>query len=255
MKVISIWNIKGGVGKTTLAYHLAWGLFELGSNIDLLDLDPQGDLSATFGIRDKCSASEIFSDKPNIFSEVVVSDINNNAIRIVTSNIQLAKAEVHNFMSGYRNLSIAISNYAKNKSNSEYLIIDCPPSLSLFTFNAFTASDYVLIPSLPYYYSLLGLKHIFEIISNFNVENRNSKLKIIGVIINQTDRTIVARESSEVLEENFGDLIFRTKVPKTIRVEEALQAKMPVWKYEPENAAGFAFKEFVDEFLQRMKEA
>jgi chromosome partitioning protein len=92
-----------------------------------------------------------------------------------------------------------------------------------------------------------------EVVESLREEHLNTKLKILGILINQVDRTIVARESMDVLEQKFSKLVFRTKVPKTIRVEEALQAKKPIWEYDTNNLASTAFKAFVEEFLQKTK--
>jgi len=248
MKVISVCNQKGGVGKTTVAFHLGFGLYENGYRVLLIDCDPQGNLSATFDRQNPCSTLKIFSDKPSLVSEVVVGDREDTGISLVSSNIHLAGAETRLSSTGYTKLRKALLR----ESRWDYVIVDCPPSLGLFTINALTASDCVLIPSLPYYYSLLGLRDLMEIIESVKEEGLNPELKILGILINQIDRTIVAQESTDVLEEKFTDLIFNTKIPRSIRVEEALQTKKPIWQYEATNPAGVAFKEFIEEFLQKV---
>jgi chromosome partitioning protein len=253
MKVISICNQKGGVGKTTVAYHLGLGLYDFGYSVLLVDFDPQGNLSATFGKQDSCAALEIFADKPSIVSEIVAGDSADTGISLISSNIYLAKAETRISFTSYTKFRKALDKENKKNNQWNFAIIDCPPSLGIFTINALTASDYVLIPSLPYYYSLLGLKDLMEVVESLREEHLNTKLKILGILINQVDRTIVARESMDVLEQKFSKLVFRTKVPKTIRVEEALQAKKPIWEYDTNNLASTAFKAFVEEFLQKTK--
>ncbi len=253
MKVISICNQKGGVGKSTVAYHLGWGLYELKHNLLLIDIDPQGNLSATFNKTEPCNAMEIFSDKPTLISEVIVDDGGKNAISIVNSNIHLSKAEFQISFKSYTKLRNALSTETKEDQKWDFVIIDCPPSLGIFTVNALTASDYVLIPSLPYYYSLLGLRDLIDIVEGVKGEGLNPGLEILGIIVNQLDRTNVARESLDVIEDKFSKLLFNTKLPRTVKVEEAIQARKPVWQYKAESAAGIAFKGFVDEFIKRIK--
>lgn len=253
MKIISICNQKGGVGKTTVAYHLGWGLYELGHPVLLVDIDPQGNLSATFDRQDSCDALEIFSDKPTLVSEVVAGDDEDTGISLVSSNIHLAKAESRLSFTSYTKLRKAFAGENNQHDKWDYVIIDCPPSLGLFTVNALTASDGVLIPSLPYYYSLLGLRDLMEVAESVKGEGLNPDLRIFGILINQIDRTRVAQESKEVLEEKFTELIFKAKIPKTVRIEESLQAKKPIWQYEASNPASIAFKEFIEEFLQKVE--
>ncbi len=253
MKVISICNQKGGVGKSTVAYHLGWGLYEFKHKVLLIDIDPQGNLSATFDRQENCNAMEIFSDKPKLSSEIIVSGIENNSISLVTSNIHLSKVEFQISFKSYTKLRNALSMETNKKDKWDFVIIDCPPSLGVFTVNALTASDYVLIPSLPYYYSLLGLRDLMEIVEGVQEEGLNPRLEILGIVVNQLDRTIVARESLDVIKNKFSKLLFNTKLPRTIKVEEAIQAKKPIWLYRPDSLAGTAFKEFIDEFIKRVK--
>ena len=253
MKVISICNQKGGVGKSTIAYHVGWGLYELKHNVLLIDMDPQGNLSVTFNRQESCNAMEIFSDKPQLISEIVVGDSGKNVISLVNSNIHLSKAEFQISFKSYTKLRNALSIETKGNHKWDFVIIDCPPSLGIFTVNALTASDYVLIPSLPYYYSLLGLRDLIDIVEGVKGEGLNPGLEILGIVVNQLDRTVVARESLDVIENKFSKLLFNTKLPRTVRVEEAIQAKKPIWLYKADSPASTAFREFVNEFIKRVK--
>jgi len=254
MKVISICNQKGGVGKTTVAYHLGWGLYELGHPVLLVDIDPQGNLSASFKKQDSCVALEIFSDEPKLVWDVVLGDSEDTGVSLVSSNIHLAKSETTLSFTSYTKLRKALSRENQRLRKWDYILVDCPPSLGLFTVNALTASDYVVIPSLPYYYSLLGLRDLMEVLESVKEEGLNPELRLLGILINQIDRTIVARNSKDALEERFRELIFDTKIPRSIRVEEAIQNKMPIWQYEAFNPASEAFKKFTEEFLQKVEE-
>ncbi len=253
MKVISICNQKGGVGKSTVVYHLAWGLYELNRRVLLIDIDPQGNLSATFDRHESCDVLEVFSERPKLVSEVVVGDSEDSSIGLVSSNIYLSKAEFQVSFTAYTKLKKALDKEAKGYDRWDYIVIDCPPSLGIFTVNALTASDYVLIPSLPFYYSLLGLKDLLEIVESVTEEGFNPRLKVLGILVNQMDRTLVSRESVDVLRSKFSKLLFDTILPRTVKVEEALQAKKPVWQYAADSSVSVAFKGFIDEFLRKIK--
>jgi chromosome partitioning protein len=253
MKVISICNQKGGVGKSTIAYHLAFGLYELKRQVLLIDIDPQGSLSATFDRHDSCNVLEVFSDRPKLVTEAVVGNGEDGGISLVSSNIHLSKAEFQVSFTAYTKLKKALDRETKGYDRWNYIIIDCPPSLGLFTVNALTASDYVLIPSLPFYYSLLGLKDLLEIVESVTEEGFNSRLRVVGILVNQMDRTLVSRESLDVLRSKFSKLLFDTILPRTIKVEEALQAKKPVWQYASDSPVSVAFKELINEFLRKIK--
>ncbi len=253
MKVISVCSQKGGVGKSTIAYHLAWGLYELGNMVLLIDIDPQGNLSSSFDKHGSCNILEVFADNPKLMVEAVISNNSNNGISLVSSNIHLAKAEFQVSFTAYTKLKKALYKETKGYNKWDYVIIDCPPSLGLFTVNALAASDYVLIPSLPFYYSLLGLKDLLEVVESVTEDGFNPNLRVLGIVVNQMDRTLVSRESVDVLRTKFPKLLFNTILPRTIKVEEALQSKKPVWHYAADSSGGIAFREFVDEFLQKVK--
>jgi chromosome partitioning protein len=253
MKVISICNQKGGVGKSTVAYHLGWGLYELKHSVLLIDLDPQGNLSATFDRYDSCNALELFSDNPKLVTEIVLDNGQETNLSLISSNIHLSKVEFQISFASYTKLRKAFDNKTQRNPKWDYVIIDCPPSLGIFTVNALSASNCVLIPSLPFYYSLLGLRDLLEIVESVREERLNPQLSVLGILINQIDRTIVARESLEIIEDKFSNLLFNTKLPRTVKVEEAIQAKKPVWQYSTNSSVGAAFKEFIDEFVKRVE--
>ena len=253
MKVISICSQKGGVGKSTIAYHLAWGLYELGNVVLLIDIDPQGNLSSTFDRHESCNILDVFADNPKLMAESVIGNDSSSGISLVSSNIHLSKAEFQVSFTAYTKLKKALYKETKGYNKWNYGIIDCPPSLGLFTVNALAASDYVLIPSLPFYYSLLGLKDLLEVVESVTGDGFNPNLRVLGILVNQMDRTLVSRESVDVLRSKFPKLLFNTILPRTVKVEEALQSKKPVWHYASDSSGSIAFKGFVDEFLQKVK--
>ena len=247
MKIISICNQKGGVGKTTVTYHLGHGLAEKELKTLLIDLDPQGNLSYALEKENACTASEIFSDKPTIKTEPI-----SDYLDLVSSNVLLAKIESRVDISSYIKLRQALTN-TKNKWN--FVLIDSPPSLGTLTLNGLLAADSILIVTLPYHFAIIGLKDLLDIIENVREGELNPKISLLGILLNMVSRTTVAKEAITVLERKFGDTIFYSRIPQTIRLEECLQNKQPIWQYERSNPASSAYKEFIMEFLQKVTEA
>lgn len=251
MSIISICNQKGGVGKTTLTYHLAWGLYEAGQHVLLIDIDPQGNLTSLFEKQDTCNVLSIFNRIPELMPKYVAGNIEErSSIFLVSSNIHLSTAESNTTLANYTKLKRALEY---KKTMWDYVLIDCPPSLGLFTMNSFTASDYIFIPTLPYRFSLIGLQDLMEVIDSIKMDGINPALRVLGVAVNQTDRTVVAREALKELEETFPKLLFSAKIPKTIRIEEALQSQKPLWWYDPLHPASDELRNLTKEFIQRVE--
>lgn len=244
MKVISIVNQKGGVGKTTIAYHLALGLYEKGYKTLLIDLDPQGNLSKLFG-KDSCGVLSAFEKETN---KIGIEELG-NGIGLSTANSQLAGIEFK--------MKVSLASYLLLKRaitglRYHFCVLDCPPALSFLTLNALSASHLVLIPVLPSLFSFFGFKELTDLIGEIGETGLNSNLKILGVIVNQMERTNVSRDALNSLKEKFKDLLFNVGLPKTVRVEEALQKGKPVWNYEPDHLASIAFQNLIQELIEKV---
>jgi len=242
MRIIAVGNQKGGVGKTALAFHLIRGLVERGFSVLVIDLDPQGHLSATFRRQDRCSALHIFDDDPRISIEHVEENLD-----LVASNVELAKVETRVSLESFVKLRKAL----RKVTGYRYVIVDCPPSLGLLTANALCAADAILVPVTPSYFSIRALEDLHGLIESVREEGFNPGIAIGGIVMNFVERTLVAREAEEVLRERYGNVLYHTKIPKSVRVEEALQEGIPVWKFAPDTSVARAFLDFVGEFLCR----
>jgi len=250
MKVVAIANQKGGVGKTTLAFHLAWGLFEKGARVLVVDFDPQGNLSLSFGHRRSCTAGALFSDEKveaNLQTVPASAEIPADKFSIVTSDRELAlwdgdRAKFGRLRRGLRQVA----------EKWDWVVIDCPPSLGTLTLNSLAAADYVLVPSEPTLYSVMGMRHLRNTIEEAQ-EELSARAQIVGIVINAISRTLVASDVIATLEKTYPGKVFRSMVPRSVRVEEALQHQLPVWRYEAENSAGLALKAVIQEFLTRIE--
>jgi len=234
---IAVIDQKGGVGKSTVSANLACSLsLKEDRKILLVDMDPQAALSTAFGWNpDELEKTiyNVFFDSASIDSVLLHrEDINN--VYLLPSNLQLSEGEVRLIGEIGREyfLKRAIDPV---KSEYDYIIIDCPPSLSILTMNALVAADYVLIPVAPDVLSLRGMENLIEYV--IKVKNViNPKLEILGIVVNMFDRrTLHAKEAKQVLMEEFGDQIriFKTDIMYTTKVKDSYAAKKPVVLFDP----------------------
>ncbi len=249
MKILSIANQKGGVGKTTTAVNLSSCLAALGKKTLLIDLDPQGNGTTGLGGDKK---------KPGIY-EALVGNKNNL--------IQKTKIPFLNLLSGSQNLAGAevellqmnkreyrLKEYIlKNFKDYEYIIIDCPPSLGMLTINALTASDAVLMPLQCEYYALEGLSYLLNTIKR--IKNKfNPKLVMEGVILTMYDRRNALSSLVEKdVRDNLSDLVFKTVIPRNVKIAEAPSHGMSVLFYDIKSTGAQAYMAVTSEFLQREK--
>jgi len=245
-KVISFANQKGGVAKTTTTLNLAVAFAESGYRVLCIDLDPQGNLTMSQGIDpDKVEKSlydVLVHDMP--ISEV----IQKREIDIAVASIDLAGAEIamSTKIGRERSLEKALKEV---RADYDFVCIDTPPSLGLLTINALTASDKVIVPVQCEYLSMRGLVQLQNTLKMIQ-ENLNPNVTIEGILPTMLDsRTVHAKEAVEILEENFGDLVFKSRIRKAIKFAEAPVRGASVLKYDPEgNAAGY-YRELAKEVL------
>jgi chromosome partitioning protein len=244
--VIAFANQKGGVAKTTTTLNLAVAFAETGHRVLCIDLDPQGNLTMSQGIDpDKVEKSlydVLVNDMP--LSEI----IQHREIDIAVSSIDLAGAEIamSTKIGRERSLEKALKEVA---GNYDFVCIDTPPSLGLLTINALTVANKVIVPVQCEYLSMRGLVQLQNTLRMIQ-ENLNPDVKIEGILPTMLDaRTVHAKEAVELLEENFGDLVFRSRIRKAIKFAEAPVKGASVLKYDPEgNAAGY-YRDLAKEVL------
>ncbi len=245
-EVIAFANQKGGVAKTTTTLNLAVAFAESGHRVLCIDLDPQGNLTMSQGIDpDKVEKSlydVLVNDMP--ISEI----IQHREIDIAVSSIDLAGAEIamSTKIGRERSLEKALKEVA---ADYDFVCIDTPPSLGLLTINALTAANKVIVPVQCEYLSMRGLVQLQNTLKMIQ-ENLNPDVRIEGILPTMLDsRTVHAKEAVEILEENFGDLVFRSRIRKAIKFAEAPVKGASVLKYDPQsNAAGY-YRDLAEEVL------
>jgi chromosome partitioning protein len=246
MKVYAFANQKGGVAKTTTTLNLAVALSESGHNVLCVDLDPQGNLTMSQGIDpdevEKSLYDVLVNDMP--LQEI----IQHREIDIAVASIDLAGAEIamSTKIGRERSLQKALAQVA---DIYDYVCIDTPPSLGLLTINALTAADKVIVPVQCEYLSMRGLVQLQNTLEMIR-ENLNPDVQIEGILPTMLDsRTVHAQEAVEILEENFGDLVFKSRIKKAIKFAEAPVKGSSVLKYDPNGTAAKSYRDLAEEVL------
>ena len=245
-KVIAFANQKGGVAKTTTTLNLGVAFAEQGLRVLLVDLDPQGNLTMSQGMNPDSIERSMFDV---LVHRVPIQDvIHRTEVDLAVSSIDLAGAELalSSLIGRERALEKAL---VPVKDNYDFVLVDTPPSLGLLTINALVASNGVIVPVQCEYLSLRGLVQLENTLSMIR-ENLNPEVEIQGILPTMFDnRTLHSREAVEILQENFGDLVFDTKIRKTVRYAEAPVKGTSVLKYDPTGNAAEAYRDLAKEVL------
>ena len=249
-KVIAFANQKGGVAKTTTTLNLGVAFQERGFRVLLIDLDPQGNLTMSQGLNPDSIERSMFDV---LVHRIPIEDvIEQREIDLAVSSIDLAGAELAlaSQIGRERALEKAL---APMREHYDFVLIDTPPSLGLLTINAFVAATSVIVPVQCEYLSLRGLVQLENTLSMVR-ENLNSEVEITGILPTMFDkRTLHAREAVDILRENFGDLVYNTKIAKTIRYAEAPVKGQSVLAYDPDGEAAMLYRDLAREVLNGAK--
>ncbi|WP_395476827.1 ParA family protein [Rickettsia endosymbiont of Pantilius tunicatus] len=254
VKVISVVNQKGGVAKTTTTVNLATALAAMDKKVLVIDLDPQGNSSTGFGVSQQQRKNTIYQALTNIIKlkdTIIFTNIPN--LEIITSNTNLSAAELDLIELEEREY-ILMKLLEEIKLSYDYIIIDCPPSLNLLTINALVAGDEVLIPMQCDFYSLEGLSHLLKTVEI--VEKRlNPKIKIAGILFTMYDRrNRLTEQVEEDVRSCLGELVFKTVIPRNIKLSEAPSYGKPAIIYDYKCAGAVAYMELTKEILGRYNE-
>jgi chromosome partitioning protein len=248
--VIVFANQKGGVAKTTTTLNLGVALRELGHNVLIIDLDPQGNLTMSQGMNPDSIERSMFDV---LVHRVPISDVIHTVeVDIAVASIDLAGAELalSSLIGRERALDKAL---VEVRGKYDYILVDTPPSLGLLTINAFVAADGVIVPVQCEYLSLRGLVQLENTLAMVR-ENLNPGVRVQGIVPTMYDgRTLHAREAIEILEEHFGDLVYDTRIRKTIRYAEAPVKGSSVLRYDPTGPAAQAYRDLAKEVLDGAK--
>ena len=250
-RIIAIANQKGGVGKTTTAINLSSCLADKGQKVLAIDMDPQGNMTSGLGVdKDEVEATiyDLIIGDANV-EEVIQKDVMDN-LDVIPTNIDLSAAEIE--LMGVEEKEYIVRNSVhKIRDNYDFIIIDCPPSLSMLTINAMTTADSVLVPIQCEYYALEGLSQLMHTVQLVK-DRLNSVLEIEGVVFTMYDaRTNLSLQVVENVKDNLQQNIYKTIIPRNIRLAEAPSYGMPINKYDPKSAGAESYMRLADEVIHR----
>ena len=253
-RIIAIANQKGGVGKTTTAINLSASLASLGKKVLAIDMDPQGNMSSGLGV-DKNEVEKTVYDLiiGNIgIEECIYEEVIEN-LDVLPSNIDLSAAEIE--LIGVDNKEYILRDEVnKVKEKYDFIIIDCPPALSMLTINAMTTSDSVLVPIQCEYYALEGLSQLIHTIELVQ-ERLNPELEIEGVVFTMYDaRTNLSLQVVENVKDNMNQNIYKTIIPRNVRLAEAPSYGMPINLYDPKSKGTESYLLLAEEVINKGEE-
>ena len=250
-RIIAIANQKGGVGKTTTSINLSSCIAEKGKRVLVIDIDPQGNTTSGYGIEknqlDNTIYELILGDCS--IEDCILKEVYPN-ISVLPSNVNLAAAEIE--LIGVEKKEYILKNEVDwVKDRYDFIIIDCPPSLNILTINALTASDTVLVPIQCEYYALEGLSQLIHTVELVR-DRLNQNLKIEGVVFTMYDaRTNLSLQVVENVKDNLEQTIYKTIIPRNIRLAEAPSYGMPINHYDAKSAGAESYMELAEEVMSQ----
>ena len=258
MKIISIINQKGGVGKTTTVINLASALSQQGKKILVIDLDPQGNATTGLGLSNTEQSDQTIYGILNGTMAInnVIKNTKFDGLDLITSNVDLSGLEVETAGDNDRAfiLKAKLTAYLNDSSASyDYILIDCPPSLSLLTVMALVSSNSLLVPLQTEFFALEGLTQLMKTIDRIK-NNLNPELSIRGILLTMYDkRNKLSGEVEKEARDYFKEKVYQTVVPRNVRLSEAPSYGMPVLFYDKSCPGSRSYSNFTDEFINQEK--
>ena len=249
-RIIAVANQKGGVGKTTTAINLGAALAERGLKVAIVDLDPQGNASTGLGVpfeARELTSYDLLTGEPTLQEVLHVSPIQN--LSVVPSNRDLASADFE--LSSRSGRTQLLRRKLTADSGFDFILIDCPPALGLLTINAMVAAGSVLVPLQAEFYALEGLSQLLMTVREVR-QSANPDLRIDGVLLTMSDnRNNLSQQVEADARSTLAGLVYRTVIPRNVRLSEAPSHAMPVLQYDPHSKGSAAYRELAQEFLSR----
>ena len=256
MQIISVINQKGGVGKTTTVINLAAGLSQQNKKILVIDLDPQGNATTGLGLSNMENSSDTIYGVLNGMKEIseVIKKTDFENLDLISSNVDLSGLEIETADDGNRAflLKLKLTAYLNNSRGLyDYILIDCPPSLSLLTVMALVSSDSLVVPLQTEFFALEGLTQLMKTIDRIKV-NLNPKLKIRGILLTMYDkRNKLSSQVEKEARDYFNEKVYTTVIPRNVRLSEAPSHGIPVLIYDKSCSGSKSYFNFTDEFINQ----
>ncbi|MDE1131629.1 MAG: AAA family ATPase [Ascidiaceihabitans sp.] len=255
-KIIAVANQKGGVGKTTTTINLSAALAEAGHRVLVVDLDPQGNASTGLGIEQsdrEFTTYELLLEDIDLKDVIQASAIENLAI--IPATVDLSSADLELVSNEKRSFLLhdALRQTQIDEFEFDFILIDCPPSLNLLTVNAMIAAHTVLVPLQSEFFALEGLSQLMLTIREVR-QSGNTDLRIEGVVLTMYDkRNNLSQQVEQDARDNLGDLVFKTVIPRNVRLSEAPSFAMPVLTYDSASKGAIAYRALAQELIEKNK--
>ncbi|MCK4713606.1 MAG: ParA family protein [Marinosulfonomonas sp.] len=253
-RIIAVTNQKGGVGKTTTTINLCAAMAEIGLKTMLIDLDPQGNASTGLGVEVE---QREYNTYDLLLGEIPLQDIvqktDVKGVLIVPATIDLSSADIELFSNKNRSFLLrdALHQPAIDQYDLDYILIDCPPSLNLLTVNAMVAAYSILVPLQSEFFALEGLSQLMLTVREVR-QAANKNLRIEGIVLTMFDsRNRLSQQVEDDARQNMGEVVFKTIIPRNVRVSEAPSFAMPVLEYDPKSKGSLAYRQLANELVSR----
>ena len=253
MKIVAVANQKGGVGKTTTAVNLSFALARLGHRVLLIDLDPQGNATSSFGLQEIEGESlyDVLLGQASITEKVLPTRL--AGLFMIPSDLDLVGAEIE--MARSKNHLTRLAEILKPFRNDEtfdFIFLDCPPSLGILMTNALAAADELLTPIQCEFFALEGLVKIVRVVEQIRNSGANDDLEIAGIVMTMFDsRTNLSAQVVAEVREHFAEKVYGTTIPRTVRLSEAPSFGKSIFEHDPNGSGARSYTAFTEEFVRR----